>query len=157
MKTATLFVTLALLAADKAPPEPMSKEEAQAKVRATLNGTGSAIDACNARYARENPDKKGQATVKVMLSDAGTVSKTDVETGLVGARHLRLCLETVAKGWRFPPPASPNQTFSLSIPVGPGAKFYVPGPNEKPKAADGPKREGHLTFLPNFNFRGPAQ
>lgn len=159
MNSAALLVTLALVGAE--PPAStegvMTKEQAQEKVRSTLNATGSAIDACNARYSTENPKTRGVATVAVVVSEVGKVMKARVDTQLEGARHLRLCLESVAKRWAFPPPKNANQEFTLKIPIGTGGKFYIPGPNEKPPAEPEKGPDGFITFQPTFNFRGPQE
>ncbi len=159
MNAAALLVTLALAGAE--PPSssepPMTKEQAQEKVRSTLNATGSAIDACNARYSTENPKTRGVATVVVNVSAEGKVTKSRVDTRLEGARHLRQCLEGIAKRWAFPAPKDASQEFTLKIPIGTGGKFYIPGPNEKPKEPETKGPDGFVTFTPNFTFRGPQE
>ncbi|MEQ9497024.1 MAG: AgmX/PglI C-terminal domain-containing protein [Deltaproteobacteria bacterium] len=157
MNASALLVTLALVAAEPPAEEVMTKEQAMEKVRSTLNATGPAIDACNARYHNENPKTQGVATVVVKVGESGAVTKTRIDTSLEGARHLRLCLESVAKRWKFPRPNKVDQEFSLKIPVGVEGKFYIPGPGEKPKEPEAKKPDGFIMFQPNFSFRGPKE
>ena len=152
-----LLWALALLAADPAPPS-QAEKEAEAAIRQTLNGSAKAIDGCTTRYLTERPGAKGDARINVTVKKNGWASEPNVQTGLPQARSLRLCLEAVARGWRFPKPrkAAP---LGLTVPVAPGVKFRVPAPDEKKQQAQKPKEadkpQGFLrlqpgSFLPSF-------
>ncbi len=141
--------------------EPSAPEkEAEAAIRRTLNGSGRAIDACSERYLTAQPGVRGQVRVDVKVRADGWAVDATTQTGLPQARTLRLCLEAVARGWRFPKPRSAT-TMGVTIPIVPGVKFRVPDPDEKKperaKAEDKPKGFIQLqpgSFLPNF--RGPS-
>ncbi|MCS6760529.1 MAG: AgmX/PglI C-terminal domain-containing protein [Candidatus Devosia euplotis] len=160
MKRLALALLLVSSTASAAPEaKKMSPEQAQEKVRQTLNASGGAVDACTARYVAENPAKPGMADVKVEIAEDGSVSKGTVNTTLPGARNLRSCLERVAKSWRFPKPGGPGQKFTLNIPVKANVKFRMLSEAEKKAMTPKEKKErgGFMTFMPNFTFRGPTQ
>ena len=91
---------------------------------------------------------------------SGWATEPRVQTALPQARTLRLCLEAVAKTWRFPKPRAVTPV-GITIAVAKGVKFKVLGPNDKPSAkpTKKPEREGFLKLLPGtfLPYGGPQQ
>lgn len=128
------FTCLALPASAHASGKPSAAEEAmEAKIRAMLNASGPAVDACTAKHLAEEPKAEGKVDIKVNIAPSGQVAKSEAQTPLPGARNLRACLEAVSKTWRFPPPRD-AVSMSLSVFVKQGTKFRVPDPKEPPPA-----------------------
>jgi hypothetical protein len=127
--------------------------EYQIDVWKVVSGSASAIDRCTERYLDEFPDQKGMVTIAVEVSGEGRV-KSKATSKLQASRNLTVCLEDVARGWRFPA-LGPTIKLSSSLPVhvGKGIKFILAKPGEKPKPAATPQEqqsEGFVRFAPSF-------
>ena len=147
-------------AADK--PLSGPEKDAEAAIRTMLNKSAKAIDACTARYLREQPEARGQVRVDVMVKPDGSASDPSVQTTLRQARTLRLCLEAVAQQWAFPTPRGEGAPVGVTLQVAPNVKFRIPAPGEKPKekasSKKAEKREGFINLSPGRFlpvFRGP--
>ena len=146
------LLALALVAAPvrAAPPDPRLAE-VERQVRTMLNASGPSIDRCVERHAEEYPGADGRAEVIATVLPTGQVARASVETALEGARNLRLCLEQVAKAWRFPAGAAEAHPVRLALVVRKGVRFALPDPAAPPTAAS-PARaaadDGFLRFSP---------
>lgn len=155
---ALLMTTGVAVGAEKEPST--SEKAAEMAVRKMLNASGGSIDQCAQRYLLEQPGAKGQARIDVKVRADGKAIEPVVQTGLKQARTLRLCLEAVAKTWRFPKPRGPTP-LGITIVVAEGVKFRVPAPGEKPPDRKPEEKEpqGFLRLLPGtfLPYGGPSE
>jgi hypothetical protein len=150
--TSTTLLALGLPAAALASPAARQAEVEQ-QIRGMLNASGPAIDRCVERHAVEYPSADGKAEVVATVLPTGVVARAAVETALEGARNLRLCLEQVARAWRFPSGAAEPHPVRLALTVRKGVRFHLPDPAAKPgPAAQGARPpsgdDGFLRFSP---------
>ncbi|MEL7372338.1 MAG: AgmX/PglI C-terminal domain-containing protein [Myxococcota bacterium] len=139
----------------KSAEDEKAKQQAERSIRQTFNRSAKAINGCTERYLNAQPKAEGQVRVDVKVKKDGWASRPVVQTKLPQARTLRLCLEAVAKGWRFQRPRE-ETPIGITIPVAKGAKFKLSPPGKKTKKPHAaPKKEGFLrlssdTFSPGF-------
>ena len=124
---------------------------AQLQVIERINATGPAIDRCVTRYLAEYPEARGRVALSVVVGEAGRVTTARASTQLPGARHLRPCLQQVARGWKLPPPEAEQARLNLQVSVRKGAKFRLKKPGEERRRApskDDEKDEGFYKMQP---------
>ena len=146
------------MAQDEGKAEPPKKEAIQRKLIEVINSQAGSVDACTGRYVSEYPKANGTASIELKVNKEGAVARATITTSLAGARNLRLCLEKVAKAYRFPPPESDELvTLSFQVLVKPGAKFKMYMPGEEPKAEQAEQRPPSFFKLLPTGWSAPKE
>lgn len=140
-----------LILAVAAEPSEADQKKYEEATRNAINATAAQIDGCTDRYLVEQPGTKGIVKVSVKIVKGGAVGHALAETSLTQPRSLKECLERIARTWRLPEPETDQpDNLSLEIPVRPGAKFKLYGPDEQPPPKANDEPQGFLQFTPQF-------
>jgi hypothetical protein len=133
---------------------PAADADVNALLKAALQKSGPAIDACVAGYVDEKPGARGTARVVATFAKDGTVSAAKVQTGLDEPRNLLVCLRRVARTWKLPPLAEEG-SVAVTVNVYRGAKFDLGRRAEKREADAAPPEADEEAERPlgDFTFR----
>src|SRR3954447_11699578 len=72
-----------------------------------------AIKACYERALKRNPNLSGKVVIHWTITQAGTVSGVDVESGTPGDAEVASCIKSLVARWRFPAPSGGSVDVSF--------------------------------------------